>query len=222
MSIGGALRGTKFAADEAWRVRVTATVLVLILLQLPLGALLPGSNFGKLVAQEGLFWLLGSFLIGYVMLVERRPFSSIGWQRPTWKSFVFGLAAAAMLIAGFAAIYLVLFPAFGIQETQLATLTALPLWFQALLIVRAAIFEELYYRGFAIERLTEIAGRRWLAALISLAAFTLAHLRYWGWAHLIVAGFGGIVFTALYLWRRDLATCMIAHFVTDSIGFVIA
>ena len=44
-----------------------------------------------------------------------------------------------------------------------------------------------------IERLTELTRFRWVAALVSLAAFTLAHLSGWGVAHLIIAGFGGIV-----------------------------
>jgi uncharacterized protein len=80
----------------------------------------------------------------------------------------------------------------------------------------------LFYRGFAIERLTELAHLRWLAAALSLAAFTYAHIGFWGWTHLIVAAFGGLTLTALYLWRRDLASNMIAHFFTDAVGFLLA
>jgi hypothetical protein len=87
--------------------------------------------------------------------------------------------------------------------------------------VRAAVHEELFYRGFAIERLAEITGLLWLAGLISVVAFTYAHLSYWGWAHLIVAGYGGLVLTVMYLWRRDLASNMIAHFLTDAVGFLL-
>jgi membrane protease YdiL (CAAX protease family) len=57
---------------------------------------------------------------------------------------------------------------------------------------------------------------------VSLATFTYAHLSYWGWSHLIVAGFGGLVLTGLYLWRRDLVSNMVAHFLTDAIGFLLA
>jgi membrane protease YdiL (CAAX protease family) len=89
-----------------------------------------------------------------------------------------------------------------------------------MLILRAAAFEELFYRGFVIERLTDLTGLRWLAAVISVTAFTLAHLEYWGWAHLMIAGFAGCLLTGLYLWRRDLACNMIAHLLTDGIGFL--
>jgi membrane protease YdiL (CAAX protease family) len=90
------------------------------------------------------------------------------------------------------------------------------------LVTRAAVFEELFYRGFAIERVAELSGRRWLAALVSLALFTSAHLDYWGWTHLIVACSGGLVLTALYLLRRDLVTNMLAHWLTDVVGFLLA
>ena len=60
-----------------------------------------------------------------------------------------------------------------------------------------------------------------IAAAIAWAAFTVAHLSYWGWAQLIVAGFAGLVLTALYLWRRDLPCNMLAHFLTDGVGFLL-
>jgi uncharacterized protein len=72
-----------------------------------------------------------------------------------------------------------------------------------------------------IERLAELTRLRWLAALISLTAFTFAHLGGWGWAHLVVAAFGGAVLTGLYLVRRDLASNMVAHFLTDGVGFLV-
>jgi membrane protease YdiL (CAAX protease family) len=207
-----------------WRRRIGATLAVLIILQLPLGRLLPGTGFSRQLGEEGLFWLLTLLLVAYVTLVEHRPLSSIGLGRTTWKSAAFGIGAACVMIGGFAVIYLVVFPALGLSatETALRAVKSTPVWFQLLLVTRAAVFEEIYYRGFAIERLTEITGRRWAAALISLLAFTFAHLDYWGWPHLIVAAFGGIVLTGLYLFRRDLSANMIAHFVTDGVGFLLA
>jgi membrane protease YdiL (CAAX protease family) len=126
------------------------------------------------------------------------------------------------MVAGMALIYMVVFPAMGLAgEEQLNEVQTLPLWFRVGLITRAAVFEELYYRGFAIERLSELTGRRWLAALISLLMFTVAHLDYWGWAHVFVAGFGGLVLTVLYLLRRDLGATMLAHWLTDGVGFLL-
>jgi uncharacterized protein len=103
----------------------------------------------------------------------------------------------------------------------MAALKSTPLWFQLALVLRASVFEEILYRGFAIERLAELTHLRWFAALISLSAFTLAHLSYWGCGHLLIAAFGGGVLRALYLLRRDLSANMVAHFLTDSAGFLL-
>lgn len=128
------------------------------------------------------------------------------------------------MVGGMASIYLVIFPALGLSpnEAGTAAVKALPFWFRVCIIVRAAVFEEMFFRGFMIERLTEITcGRRLSAAAISCALFTWLHLGYWGWAHLMVAGFGGVVLTALYLWRRDLTANIIAHLLTDAVGFLL-
>jgi uncharacterized protein len=198
------------------------TVAILVLLDLPFaGFLVRGSGFAADAEREVLYWAAVLLLLAYIRFVEKRPLSSVGLRRPVWQTPVFGVLAGVVAIAGIVGIYLVVFPALHLtmNEGMRTAIKASPLWFQLTIVARAAVFEELFYRGFAIERITELTGMRWLAALISLAAFTYAHLAYWGWAHLLIAAYGGAVLTALYLWRRDLASNMIAHFVTDAVLF---
>ncbi|WP_165371608.1 CPBP family intramembrane glutamic endopeptidase [Pseudolysobacter antarcticus] len=205
------------------RLRLLATLLVLLILQLPLaGMLAPGLTVTAQIERETIFWACTVLLVGYILLFERRGLSSIGLYWPNWKSLLFGFAGAIVMMAGIAFIYLVIFPEFGwSDQSQTAEAENFPFGLLFVVVVRAAVFEEIFYRGFAIERLTEITGLRWLAGLISVIAFTYAHLDYWGWAHLLVAGFGGLVLTGMYLWRRDLASNMIAHFLTDAVGFLL-
>ena len=200
------------------------SLLPMVVLSLPIaGFLVHGDSLPAQVGREGIFWILTLLLLAYVRFIERRPLSSIGLRRPTWKTVLLGVLGALVMVAGMAAIYMVIFPALG-QSTDEATIDAVrstPLWFRVALILRAAVFEEILYRGFMIERLTELMRVRWLAALISVTAFTLAHLGGWAWPHLMIAGFGGIVLTSLYLYRRDLASNMTAHFLTDAVGFLL-
>jgi membrane protease YdiL (CAAX protease family) len=198
-------------------------VVLMVALQLPLaGRLFPGESLGTQVEREGVYWTLTAILLGYITLVERRPLSSVNLRWPTWKSLGFGVAGGLVMVMGIAFLYIKVLPALGptTSESQLDTIRTMPIWFRLALVLRAGVFEELFYRGFVIERLTELIGLRWLAAVISLAAFTYAHLGYWGWAHLLIAGFGGFILSGLYLWRRDLPTSMIAHLVTDGVGFL--
>src|SRR5437879_5128596 len=95
------------------------TILILIALQLPLaGMLIPGSGIAAQAGREAFFWACTAFLVAYILTVERRALSSIGLRRPTWKSLVFGLAGAVVMIAGMAFIYLVIFPAFGLSDAS--------------------------------------------------------------------------------------------------------
>jgi membrane protease YdiL (CAAX protease family) len=75
--------------------------------------------------------------------------------------------------------------------------------------------------GIPIERLEELTGSRLIAGVISWAAFTFVHLAAWGWPQLIVAGFGGVMLTVLYLWRRNLYSNIIAHWIADGAGFLL-
>jgi membrane protease YdiL (CAAX protease family) len=205
--------------------RLLGTIAVLILLQLPWpGWLFPQQSLSAEALRELVFWLMAALLLAYVLLGERRPLRSIGLVKPGWESLAWGVGGAAATVTSLALIYLVIVPALGLPaaEKQIGEVKARPLWLLLGLVTRAAVFEELFYRGFAIERITELTGRRWLAVLASLALFTFAHLGYWGWTHLIVAGCGGLVLTALYLLRRDLTANMLAHWLTDGVGFLLA
>jgi membrane protease YdiL (CAAX protease family) len=174
------------------------------------------------VEREAFFWIVTAILIAYILLVEKRPLSSIGLKRPAWKSLAFGIAAGVLLVAGFMVIFTVVMPALHLKMNQsaMAGLLHTPLWFRFILVLRAAVFEEIAYRGYSIERTQELTGSRIFAFLFSVAAFTYAHAGYWGWASLLIPAFGGIVFAALYLWRRDLSCNMIAHFIADGAGFL--
>ena len=60
-----------------------------------------------------------------------------------------------------------------------------------------------------------------LAGVITWAAFTYAHLGGWGWPQLIVAGFGGLLLTVLFLWRRNLWANVLTHWLADGAGFLL-
>jgi membrane protease YdiL (CAAX protease family) len=118
--------------------------------------------------------------------------------------------------------YSVVFPALHLQMNsgEMSKLLATPFWYRFMLVTRAAVSEEILFRGYPIERLEELTRSRFAAGTISWAAFTIAHLSAWGFPQLLVAGSGGIILTVLYIWRRNLPANMIAHGVADGAGFL--
>jgi membrane protease YdiL (CAAX protease family) len=183
----------------------------------------PVAGTDPLYVHEWFWWALWAVVMLYVLVVERRPLSSIGFKRPTWKTLVYGIGGGLIAAFGIGAIFALLFPVLGLHMNREAfnTLYQTPFWFRVALVTRAAVVEETLFRGYGIERTQELTGNRWIAAILTWAAFTFAHLSHWGWAHLMVAGGAAVILTALYLWRRDLICNILAHWTTDAVGLLL-
>jgi uncharacterized protein len=182
-----------------------------------------GDALGLRLAREAAWWLYGAIILVWVIRVERLPLASIGLRRPTLGTFGWGAGFFLLMIASVMLSFAVIIPALGMHQDMATThsLIAVPLWLQCATMVRAGVCEEILFRGYPIERIGWLAGRRWVGALVSLAAFFAAHIG-WGLSQFVVVAFGGALLTILYLWRRDLPACMIAHALTDLVGFALA
>lgn len=179
------------------------------------------TRLGPLFGREVLWWVLLAIVLAFIASVERLPLSSIGFKRLSWGT-LWAIPAGAALFIGIPIIYFAVFPLLHLHMNtgEMNKLLATPLWYRLLLVTRAAVCEEILFRGYPIPRIEELTGRTWVAAVLSWAVFTIAHLSSWGAAQLIVAGYGGAILTALYLWRRDLACNIFAHFIGDGVGFL--
>lgn len=211
------------ARDTRFGPRQLLTLGICIIFALPItGWLIPGNDGRAVLGREFIFWVMAATIVLYVLTVEGKSLTSIGLRRPSLWSVGFGVLGAVVAFAGMAFIYVVLLPHIDPSyATKTSNLQSLSLALKIAIVLRAAIFEEVFYRGFMIERLNAIFGSRTAAAALSWAAFTAAHLGYWGWGSILLAGFGGAVLTGLYLWRRDLVSNVIAHGLTDAISLLI-
>ncbi len=205
------------------RLIILGLALDLVLGQLPLGTW--GDRvFGKqnLIGHEIFWWCSVLLMFGYILFAERRSLSSIGFRRPRILDLVLAVVVGVLMVVGIVVIYTIIFPALHLKMNTavMSSLLATPFWYRFMLVTRAAVCEETLFRGYPIERLLELTRSRWVAALVSWAAFTYAHLGAWGWPQLIVAGYGGVLLTILYLWRRNLWANMLAHWIADGAGFL--
>jgi uncharacterized protein len=162
---------------------------------------------------------LTAFLMWIVVSGERKPLSSIGLRGDAvGRSLAWGVALAIAAVGAILAC-LAVYGALGIHYGSGSALShSLPVTF--LTIVRAGIAEEVFYRGYAIERLQSLTGSKWIAAAVSLAAFVGFHYRQGA------AGMGlilaiGVIFTGFYLWKRNLVALITAHFLVDFVPNVL-
>ncbi|HEY5258019.1 MAG TPA: CPBP family intramembrane glutamic endopeptidase [Candidatus Baltobacteraceae bacterium] len=106
--------------------------------------------------------------------------------------------------------------------TDLRAYAAIPFVFRLLLVLTAGICEEFCFRGYAIERLIALTGRRWIAAVAAIALFTLGHVGRYGFSQaLIYVAIIAAVLTLLYLWRRNIWPCIALHWFIDGVQLVI-
>lgn len=84
-----------------------------------------------------------------------------------------------------------------------------------LLSAGAALSEEIAFRGYLITRLKVLSGSYWTGALLGSAAFALGHL-YQGSGGVLLTFIYGMLFSGLFIARKSVFPCIIAHFLQDS------
>jgi membrane protease YdiL (CAAX protease family) len=179
---------------------------------------MPEITFASAVLKEALIWVSAAALIVIIRRGEHLPMRSIALGTARWwKSILWGfiIAVVSAVVVG-ALAYLT---GYG-HGPGSAAFEKLPLWLITAIVFRAGVVEELFYRGYAIERLRMIGLGRFWSVAIPLVIFSLGH---WsgGAANILIAFAAGLILTAFYLWRRDLVANMIGHGLVDFVANVL-
>jgi membrane protease YdiL (CAAX protease family) len=178
----------------------------------------PDITFGSAVLKEALIWLNAVALIVIIRRGEHLPMRSIGLGTARWwKSILWGFIIA--IVSAVAVGALAYLTGYG-NGPGSAAFEKLPLWLITAIVVRAGVVEELFYRGYAIERLRLIGLGRFWSVAIPLVIFSFGH---WsgGAANILIALAAGLILTGFYLWRRDLVANMIGHGLVDFVANVL-
>ena len=207
------------SASRRW----TYVGLLIVLLGMPLTIVafnvleIPRSAPNVLVREAVLFALAG-LLLFIIRKKEGLGWSSVGLQRPAlgntclWVLITFiGVAVALALSFGIIKLF-----GWRFGGSDSASWDALPVWVLVIVIIRAGFVEELFYRGYAIERLHALTGSMFIAIALPLILFAVFHYRQ-GWAGITIALLTGAVLTAVYVYKRNLWTTITVHFLGDFI-----
>jgi len=174
-----------------------------------------------LLREVGVWLLLLFSIISWIYFVEKRTIASIGWKKITAKTVFagIGLGLVAFILFGISNVAI---QALGLELNQEAgeLFAGQPFLVLMLIALRAAVVEEVLYRGYAFERINELTKSKWIAALVPVIIFMLAHLS-WGIGHLIFVFFAGGLFMLIYISKRNLGLVMIAHFIIDFITILV-
>lgn len=181
----------------------------------------PTLTVSAAIWNESLMWVCIAAVCLIIRRGEKLPFSSVGLGTSRWsKSLGWGVVlTVGIIVVGSIPDVIAVLTHF--QPNEFARqLTRLPVWLLTLTCVRAGVGEELFYRGYAIERLQALGLSRFWAAAIPILIFSIGHWTT-GWQNVVTAFIIGSMLAAFYLWRRDLLANMIAHFLVDFLGVVV-
>jgi membrane protease YdiL (CAAX protease family) len=201
--------------------------LAIALFAMPLLAFVFRQAFGPATTEVALARELAMFscaaiLIWIVRSREGQSLASLGFVRlPAGRlvgwTLITLLGCAVALAVGLLCVQL-LGLRFG--SAPGAVTVKLPLWVTSLVVLRAGIVEELFYRGYAINRVQQLSGSKWIAVAVPLLIFAAFHYNQ-GPGGVLISFLLGAVLTAIYLWKRSLVVVMLAHFLVDFIPNVL-
>jgi len=182
-----------------------------------------GASGLRIGVAIGIEWVVALFILLYwIPKVEHRKLNSIGFRKFPRKYIWIAIVAYLVYVL----ISTGLEP--GLKSVGLQSLRDLspalkdygfPLLFG--LFLTGTFVEEIFYRGYIIERVTELSGRRWVAGTISWLTFTLVHLRFFGLGPTLEVGVIAAIFVTLFMLARSIWPAIIVHGISDIIGFLI-
>lgn len=188
-------------------------------LNLLFGGLWDSSRFILPIVQE---WAVTLILLGIVFFWERRTMASVGVKRMSGRDVLW--AVVGFVVGAFSFILTSpLVNALGLGTTSrgIIQLAQTPIALRVVIIITAGITEEILFRGYPIERLTEMTGRIGWGAGIAYIMFVLLHIPFWGIGGTIQIGVWSLVVTLLYVRRRNLPACMLMHILNDAYAFLL-
>lgn len=90
-----------------------------------------------------------------------------------------------------------------------------------LMALTAGFCEELIFRGYLQRQFTALTKAPAGGIVLQGIAFGASH-GYQGWKYMVIISVFGIMFGALAYWRRSLRPGMVAHFLQDGVGGILA
>jgi uncharacterized protein len=180
----------------------------------------PLTNSFVIVRELSLFLLTG-ILILIIIKGEKLDLESIGLHGRNWgKSLLWSFIMMVVFIAVVLGC-LELFKLVGISYGQNDhAYDNVSLWVMTLVMIRAGVVEEIFYRGYSMERLYKISSSWIVYFLFPSALFGVLHYRQ-GIGGIIIAFVSGLIISFFYWKRRDLKANIIAHFMVDFIPNVL-
>ena len=168
-------------------------------------------------------WVTLSFLVFlWIPKVEKKSMASIGLGKFKRRHLGWGVLVYILVLVASSISSLVLESA-GLPSLRSLQPMIRGYGFATLfgLFLTGTFLEEVFYRGYLIERMTILTRHRWVAALVSWLLFTLVHLKFFGFGPTIDTSVISAALVLLYLKEKSIWPCIVVHGINDALAFLI-
>ena len=168
-------------------------------------------------------WAMLIFLVLlWIPKVERENLASIGLGKFKRRHLIWGVLVYLLVLVASS------FSGFVLQSVGLPSLRSLQPLIKGYgsatlfgLFLTGTFLEEVFYRGYLIERMTVLTKRRWVAAFVSWLLFTLVHLKFFGLGPTIDTSVISAALVLLYMKEKSIWPCIVVHGINDALAFLI-
>ena len=182
----------------------------------------PQSYSSVIIFSDIRKWLFALLVILIVWFWEKRKMESVGVRKLEIRTVLAAVMFGVISVISGVIVLGVFINFLGIEQPEtLSGITQLPLIIKLLTITTAAITEELFYRGYAIERIGELSGSYLLAGLISGVIFLGIHYSSWKLAGAIPQFIFTVSLVVFYLKKRNLIASIIMHWVINFLMLIV-
>ncbi|MDX1748574.1 MAG: CPBP family intramembrane glutamic endopeptidase, partial [Halobacteriales archaeon] len=174
------------------------------------------------LANSLVSWLLVGVLLVIVVYWERRRLTSIGLRVPSRREVAVGISAGlGGVVLGLVAIGVAVATFQFEQPETLSAISQLSLPVRVTIVATAVITEEILWRGYPIERLTELTGSLWIGAATSGVVFLAVHYPAWGFVGAIPQVIFTLIIVGVYVRSRNVVACMLTHAVINTLTILV-
>jgi membrane protease YdiL (CAAX protease family) len=168
-------------------------------------------------------WLVLLFLLTFwIPYMEQQTLRSIGFTALRWQYILIGSVVflVVMVLSTASEFFLHSVGLRGFRDLQ-------ALWLRFhfstrfLLFLTGTFLEEVFYRGYVIERITILTGRSWVGGLLSWFLFVLVHFKFFGLGPALEVGIIAAALVLLYLQTRSIWPGIVLHGLNNLFGYLI-
>jgi membrane protease YdiL (CAAX protease family) len=182
----------------------------------------PAKDIHIRIALSVEWFIFLTLLFYWIPKVERNNIESIGFRKFRWRYLWLGVVVyLGVLIAsigsGFVLESIGLEPIRSLQSmiNQYSPLTLVGLF------LTGTVVEEVFYRGYLIERIKFLTGKYWLAGIVSWLVFTLVHIKFFGLGPTLDVSVLSAALVVIYLKEKSIWPCIVIHGINGLFAYLI-